>query len=65
MFAMDRVKLIGNFVWHYNCQAGAKCLGVWSHIASISWYLGYAKHKPDKSSHVVNDTDSDEGVIEE
>jgi hypothetical protein len=32
--------------WYCICRAGARVVGVCSHIASILWYLGYARHKP-------------------
>ena len=28
------------------CQTGARTLGTCSHVASILWYLGYARHQP-------------------
>jgi hypothetical protein len=30
--------------WYCKCRAGARVVGVCSHIASL-WYLGYARHK--------------------
>jgi hypothetical protein len=64
--------------WHFKCRAGARVVGVCSHIVSILWYLGYARHKPhisygvrnrgehlEDASYVIDDTDSDESVIEE
>jgi hypothetical protein len=95
--------------WYCKCRAGARVVGVCSHIASILWY--YARHKPhyswlrkimrfmpciskvpqdgrdvraysnnscscstfarnwgeylEDASHVIDDTDSDQSVIEE
>jgi hypothetical protein len=64
--------------WYCKCRAGARVVGVCSHIASILWYLGYARHKPHISygvrnwgehladaSHVIDHTDNDQSVIEE
>ena len=64
--------------WYCKCRAGARVVGVCSHIASILWYLGYARHKPhisygvrnwgehlEDASHMIDDTDSDQSVIEE
>jgi hypothetical protein len=57
--------------WYCKCRAGAR-------VASILWYLRYARHKPHISygvrnwgehlvdaSHRIDDTDSDQSVIEE
>lgn len=30
--------------WYCKCRAGARVVGVCSHIASVVWYLGFAKH---------------------
>ena len=65
--------------WYCKCRAGARVVGVCSHGASILWYLGYARHKPqisygvrnwggghlEDASHVIDHTDSDQSVIEE
>ena len=62
--------------WYCKCRAGARVVGVCSHIASILWYPGYARHKPhisygvrgehlEDTSHMIDDTDSDQSVIEE
>jgi hypothetical protein len=64
--------------WYCKCRAGTRVIGVCSHIASILWYLGYARHTPhisygvriggkhlEDASHVIDDTDSDQSVIEE
>ena len=64
--------------WYCKYRAGARVVGVCSHIASILWYLGYARHKPhisygvrnwgeylEDASYVIDDTDSDQSVIEE
>ena len=69
IFVMDRVT-----AWYCKCRAGTRVVGVCSHIASILWYLGYARHKRiyqelgehlEDASHVIDDTDSDQSVIEE
>ena len=73
---MDRVQ--PNGTWYCKCRAGARVVGVCSHIASILWYHGYARHKPhisygvrnwgehlEDASHVIDHTDSDQSVIEE
>ena len=60
------------------CRAGARVVGVCSHIVSILWYIGYTRHKShiscgvrhwgggylEDATHVIDDTDSDESVIE-
>ena len=60
--------------WYCKCRAGTRVVGVCSHIASILWYLGYARHKPhvsgigehlEDASNVIDDTDSDQSAIEE
>ena len=34
---------------HYcTCKTGARTLGSRAHIASILWYLGYARHQPQR-----------------
>jgi hypothetical protein len=59
----------------YSTGINIDIVGVWSHIASILWYLGYARHKPyisygvrgehlEDASHMIDDTDSDQSVIE-
>ena len=40
--------------WYCKCRAGTRVVGVCSHIASILWYLGYARHKPHISYGVRN-----------
>jgi hypothetical protein len=30
--------------WYCKCHAGARVVGVCSHIASVLWYLGFARH---------------------
>ena len=30
--------------WYCKCRAGARVVGVCSHIASVLWYLGFARH---------------------
>lgn len=32
--------------WYCKCKAGARVVGVCAHIASVLWYLGYARHNP-------------------
>lgn len=34
-------------VWYCKCKSGARVVGVCAHIASILWYLEYARHNPD------------------
>ncbi|CAG2245126.1 unnamed protein product [Mytilus edulis] len=67
--------------WYCKCRAGARVVGVCAHIASILWYLGYARHNQDISYGVqnwgayledaasipqaVDESDSEESVIEE
>ena len=64
--------------WYCKCRVGPRVVGVCSHIASILWYLGYARHKPhisygvrnwvehlEDASNVIDDTNSDQRVIEE
>ena len=75
---MDRVQPNEVTAWYCICRAGARVVGVCSHIVSILWYLGYARHKPhisygdrnwgehlEDASHVIDDTDSDESVLVE
>ncbi|CAG2252289.1 unnamed protein product [Mytilus edulis] len=40
--------------WYCKCRAGARVVGVCAHIASILWYLGYARHNQDISYGVQN-----------
>ena len=38
--------------WYCQCKAGARTLGCCAHVASVLWYLGFARHeeiKPRKS----------------
>jgi hypothetical protein len=67
--------------WYCKCKSGARVVGVCAHIASIIWYLGYARHNPsirfgvkdwgvflDDASdmpHIIDDSDSEESVVEE
>lgn len=32
--------------YYCTCQSGARTLGACAHVASILWYLGYARHQP-------------------
>ncbi|XP_071179800.1 uncharacterized protein [Mytilus edulis] len=66
--------------WYCKCRAGARVVGVCAHIASILWYLGYARHNQDISYGVqnwgayledaasipqaVDESDSEESVVE-
>lgn len=67
--------------WYCKCRAGARVVGMCSHVAAILWYLGYARHQRDKKLGVqdwgefvddatlVDDSDSssesDESGLEE
>ena len=65
--------------WYCKCRAGARVVGVCSHIASVIWFLGYARHRDCSTYGVRNwgeyledayivdgsDSSSDEGIIEE
>ena len=31
--------------WYCKCRAGARVIGCCSHLASIMWYLGFARHQ--------------------
>ena len=33
--------------WYCQCKSGARTLGSCAHVASVLWYLGYARHKSD------------------
>jgi hypothetical protein len=33
--------------WYCSCRAGARTVGCCAHIASILWFLGFARHKPE------------------
>jgi hypothetical protein len=36
----------GNIIaWYCKCRAGARVVGMCAHIASIVWYLGFARHR--------------------
>lgn len=67
--------------WYCKCRAGCRVVGVCSHVASILWFLGFAKHT-DKQSYgvrnwgnyledaskipkVIDESESDESIIEE
>ena len=42
-----RVKIHSRHIssaWYCKCRAGARVVGVCSHIASVLWYLGFARH---------------------
>ncbi|XP_062596569.1 uncharacterized protein LOC134258027 [Saccostrea cucullata] len=34
--------------WYCKCRAGARVVGMCSHVAAILWYLGYARHHKDE-----------------
>ena len=38
----DEIKLINGY--YCTCQTGARTLGTCAHVASILWFLGYARH---------------------
>ena len=65
--------------WYCKCRAGARVVGMCSHVAAVLWYLGFARHK-ERNTFGVKDwgeylddaavvdkseSDSDESVIEE
>ncbi|XP_051159163.1 uncharacterized protein LOC127280299 [Leptopilina boulardi] len=33
--------------WYCQCKAGARIVGCCAHVASVLWYLGYARHNTD------------------
>ena len=35
--------------WYCQCRTGARTVGMCAHIASLIWYLGYARHTEQKS----------------
>lgn len=39
--------LIQVTAWYCVCKTGARVVGVCAHVASVLWYLGYARHKQD------------------
>lgn len=65
--------------WFCKCRAGARVVGVCSHIAAVLWYLGYARHTSKSNFGVKDwsefvedayildqsDSDSDSSAIEE
>ncbi|XP_069107262.1 uncharacterized protein [Argopecten irradians] len=40
--------------WYCKCRTGARTVGSCAHVASVIWYLGFAKHS-DKEFHVGKD----------
>ena len=34
--------------WYCKCRAGARVVGVCSHIAAVVWFLGYARHQQNR-----------------
>lgn len=36
--------LIQVTAWYCLCKTGARVVGVCAHVASVLWYLGYARH---------------------
>ncbi|XP_069130365.1 uncharacterized protein [Argopecten irradians] len=40
--------------WYWQCQAGARVVGTCCHIATVLWYLGYARHSVDILPSVQN-----------
>lgn len=32
--------------WYCDCKVGAKTVGCCAHVASVLWYLGYARNHP-------------------
>ncbi|XP_062566452.1 uncharacterized protein LOC134228771 [Saccostrea cucullata] len=53
--------------WYCRCRAGARVVGVCSHIASVIWYLGFAKYNVESIPGVQNWSDfvMDAAVIDE
>ena len=67
--------------WYCKCRAGARVVGVCAHIASILWYLGFARHNSETTygvrnwgscledaqvvPDVIDETDSDQSIVEE
>ncbi|KAM0727894.1 hypothetical protein ACS0PU_005363 [Formica fusca] len=44
----DELDIRDVILGHYcTCRSGARTLGTCAHIASVLWYLGYARHQPD------------------
>jgi hypothetical protein len=39
--------------WYCKCHADARVVGVCSHIASVLWYLGFARHNNCKSQNSI------------
>lgn len=35
--------------WYCKCRAGARVVGMCSHVAAILWYLGHARHQRDEN----------------
>ncbi|KAK3102527.1 hypothetical protein FSP39_011968 [Pinctada imbricata] len=61
------------------CRAGARTVGMCSHRAAVIWYLGYARHLDnynygvtdwgedlqDAATSIIDESDTDESVVEE
>lgn len=61
------------------CRAGARVVGVCSHVAAVLWFLGFSRHAQRQCSYgvqnwgdslqdaaaVIDDSDSDDSVCEE
>lgn len=60
------------------CRAGARVVGVCSHVAAVLWFLGFSRHTQSECSYgvqkwsdslqdaaVIGDSDSDDSVCEE
>jgi hypothetical protein len=43
--------------YYCTCRSGARTVGTCAHVASVLWYLGYARHQPNvryPSSSLLN-----------
>lgn len=60
------------------CRAGARVVGVCSHVAAVLWFLDFSRHAQRECSYgvqnwgdslqdaaVIDDSDSDDSVCEE
>lgn len=41
--------------WYCKCQVGARVVGCCAHIASVLWYLGFARHQTDYKIYPANE----------
>ncbi|CAH1106477.1 unnamed protein product [Psylliodes chrysocephalus] len=45
------------FGYYCTCWSGARTVGTYAHVASVLWFLGYARHEPNiryPSTSIVN-----------